>query len=87
MGEEMKKIYNWLFPNWETTRYTQGEWNINVSTDLFGNYSETKYCHFWIMHSKRLNKYKLEINGYKPHEHRLFELLYREVIKLNQAAK
>lgn len=78
------KLLDLLFPQWGQIKQATGQWNINVSTDLFGNYKETKYCWFAILYSKKLKKYKLEISGYKPREHKLYDLYKNAVIELNQ---
>ena len=79
----VKRFWYWLFPEWECKKYVRGQWNLHVSTDLFGDYNETKYCYFWIQYSKRRNRYKLEMNGYKPQDHNLCDELYNMVIELN----
>ena len=79
----MKKIWYRLFPKYELTRTILGQWNISVSTDMFGNYKETKYCHFDLKYSKRLNKYKVSCRGYDPKNHGLYSIYMNEAIRLN----
>lgn len=79
-----KRFYGWLKNDWEVTQQTTGQWNISVSTDLFGNSKETKYCWFYIEYSKYLNQYKLRLEGYKPMEHKLYDIYREELIKLKK---
>lgn len=79
------KLLDFLFPKWTLFQQATGEWNIKVTTDLFGNYKETKFCRFEIMFSKKLKKYKLKISGYKPKEHKLYDAYSNYLIQLNMA--
>ncbi len=81
------KILNYLFPNWIPVKQATGEWNIKVSSDFFGDYNETKFCRFVVMYSDKLKKYKLKVSGYKPTEHRLYDLYTNSVIELNTQLK
>ena len=70
----IKKIINWLFPDWEVFDVIQAKWL--TSNDII--YS---YVVYEILYSKRFSKYKLKCSGIDWVKHPK----YPEVIKrLNQ---
>lgn len=79
----MKNLWYRLFPRWKVVHTGTGEWNIKVSTDLFGNYKETKYCYFELLYSARLNRYKSTASGYHARDHVMYTNYKNEAIRLN----
>lgn len=69
-------IKNWLLnifnPDWIAVSTDYGQWNL--TTD-YG--SVIKKCCYELVYSKRLNKYKINLYGYKPR----LNSMYPEAIK------
>jgi hypothetical protein len=77
------KLWYKIFPNYELVRTVTGIWNISVTDFLFGNYSENKYCRFYLKYSKRINHYKVSCSGYNPKDHALYTVYVNESCRLN----
>lgn len=69
MKQAYKNFLAWVNNDWIDVRVLQGIWNINVTTDLFGNYKESKTAIYRIKYSKIANRVKLVVGGYRPYEH------------------
>lgn len=71
----MKKLYYWLFPDWQVVEVIRGVWLCAYRDMIYS------YVVYEILYSKRLNKYKLRCSGTNWDKHPK----YPEVIKrLNQ---
>jgi len=75
-----KIIWYHLFPQWEIYKVYQGEWKIEyVPSGL----ERTSSAAYEIYYSRRLNKYKLKLEGYKPKEHTMYIYVVEQLRQLN----
>jgi hypothetical protein len=73
----LKKLWYKVFPEYKIIKVLRGEWNINVTSDIFNDYKEKRYCLYEILYSQRLNKYKLKLMGYDASNHPMYPIAIR----------
>lgn len=74
----MKKLYYWLFPDWQVVDVMVSRWEVRQGS-FFNDFTEL--VSYTFLYSKRLNKHKLKCSGHKPK----FHPMYRKAIEyLNQ---
>lgn len=56
-----------------------GTWEVTIGKDVVN-----EYCHYNILYNKTTNHYKLQHRGYKPEAHRLYDIMFKTVRKLNE---
>ena len=77
-----------LFPpnDWETVKVFQGKWLTHVIDD-FGDYDITNTSVYKVQYSRYRNTFRIEMNGYKPEKHPMYETVVEykmECYKMNQ---
>lgn len=72
---------NWLLnifsPDWIAVSTDYGKWDVNTDFGLI-----TKRCCYELVYSKRLNKYKINLYGYKPRLHSIYPYVIEDFNKI-----
>lgn len=85
MKKLINRVYNWFYNDWKVEKVFHGQWNIDMSSDMFAGWKETKHCRFEIHYSELEGKYRFRCYGFKPKDHKMYwiALNYYNNLKIN----
>lgn len=80
----IKFLLNIFNPDWSVVAVRRGTWEITYDDDIS---TVTEFSYYELLHSKRMNRYKVRCGGYKPKKHRNYRFAIEDFNNIINSSK